>query len=47
VNKDQVPKIARLAINRNEDKSKKKKEDGIYKKVWKINERKEGHVNKE
>jgi hypothetical protein len=36
-----------LAIIRDEDKYKKKKEDVIYKKVWRINERKQGQVNKE
>jgi hypothetical protein len=42
VNKDQVPKIARLAIKRDEENSTKKKKDVIYRKVWKITERKEG-----
>ena len=45
VNKDQVSKIARLEIKRDEENSTEK--DAIYKKVWKITERKEGHVNKE
>ena len=40
VNKDQVPEIARLTIKRDEEKSTKKKKDGKYKNVWKINERK-------
>jgi hypothetical protein len=47
VNKDQVPKIARLEIKRDEENSTEKNKDVIYKKVWKIIERKEGHVNKE
>ena len=47
VNKDQVPEITRLTIKRNEDKFEKKNEDFRYIKVWKINERKEGQVNKE
>jgi hypothetical protein len=47
VNKDQVPKIARLAIKRDEENSTEKKKDVRYIKVWKITERKEGHVNKE
>ena len=47
VNKDQVPKIARLEIKRVEENSTQKKKDVIYIKVWKITERKEGQVNKE
>jgi hypothetical protein len=47
VNKDQVPEIARFALKRDEEKSTEKKKDVIYRKVWKINERKEGKVNKE
>jgi DNA gyrase inhibitor GyrI len=47
VNKDHVSEIARLAITLDEDKSTKKKEDFRYRKVLKINERKEGQVNKE
>jgi hypothetical protein len=46
VNKDQVPEIARLEIIQDEDKSTEKKEDVRYIKVWRRNERKEGHVNK-
>jgi septal ring factor EnvC (AmiA/AmiB activator) len=46
VNKDQVPKIARLAIKRDEENSTEKKKDVRYIKVWKITERKEGKVNK-
>jgi hypothetical protein len=47
VNKDQVLKTARLTIKRDEEKSTEKKKDVIYRKVWKITERNEGHVNKE
>jgi hypothetical protein len=47
VNKAQVPKITRLEIKRDEENSREKKKDGRYIKVWKITERKEGHVNKE
>jgi hypothetical protein len=47
VNKDQVPEIARLAIKRDEENSTEKMKDVRYRKVWKIAERKEGHVNKE
>jgi hypothetical protein len=47
VNKDEVPEITRLAIKQDEDKSTKKKEDVIYKKVSKRNERKGGQVNRE
>jgi hypothetical protein len=47
VNKDQVPEIARLEIKRDEEKSTKKNKDVKYRKVWKINERKQGKVNKE
>jgi hypothetical protein len=36
-----------LIITRDEDKSTKKNEDVKYMKVWKINEIKEGHLNKE
>jgi hypothetical protein len=36
-----------LAIKRDEENSTKKKKDIIYRKVWKITERKEGRVNKE
>jgi hypothetical protein len=39
--------IARLAIKRDEENSIEKKKDVIYRKVWKITERKEGQVNKE
>jgi hypothetical protein len=44
VNKDQVPEITRLEIKRDEENSTEK--DIIYKKVWKLFERKEGQVNK-
>jgi hypothetical protein len=47
VNKDQVPEIARLEIKRDEENSTEKRKDVRYKKIWKITERKEGHVNKE
>jgi hypothetical protein len=47
VNKDQVPKIARLAIKRDEENSIEKRKYVRYRKVWKITERKEGWVNKE
>jgi hypothetical protein len=47
VKKDQVPKIARLAIKRDEENSLEKKKYVRYKKVFKITERKEGQVNKE
>ena len=47
MNKDQVPEITRLAIKRDEENSIEKKKDVRYKKVWKINERKEGEVTKE
>jgi hypothetical protein len=47
MNKGQVPKIARLAINRDEENSTEKKKDVKYRKVWKITEIKEGKVNKE
>jgi hypothetical protein len=47
VNKDHVLEIARLEIKRDEENSTEKKKDVRYKKVWKITERKEGHVNKE
>jgi hypothetical protein len=46
VNKNQVPEIARLTIKRDEENSIEKRKDR-YRKVWKIIERKEGHVNKE
>jgi hypothetical protein len=36
-----------LAIKRDEENSTEKKKDVRYRKVWKITERKEGHVNKE
>jgi hypothetical protein len=36
-----------LEIIRDEDKYTEKKEDVRYRKVWRINERKEGQVNKE
>jgi hypothetical protein len=42
VNKDQVPEITRLVIKRDEEKTTKKKKDVRYRKVWKINEIKEG-----
>jgi hypothetical protein len=47
VNKDQVLEIARLTIKQDEKKSIEKKKDVRYRKVWKINERKEGEVTKE
>jgi hypothetical protein len=47
VNKDQVLEIARMEIKRGEENSTEKKKDVRYKKVWKITERKERHVNKE
>jgi hypothetical protein len=47
VNKDQVPKITRLEIKRDEENSTEKKKGVRYIKVWKITERKEGQVNKE
>jgi hypothetical protein len=47
VNKDEVPEIARLSIKRDEENSTEKKKDIIYIKFWKINEIKEGQVNKE
>jgi hypothetical protein len=47
VNKDQVPEITRLTIKRDEENSTEKRKDVRYRKVWKINERKEGQVNKE
>jgi hypothetical protein len=47
VNKDQVPEIARLTIKQDEVNSTEKRKDVRYIKVWKITERKEGHVNKE
>jgi hypothetical protein len=47
VNKDQVPKIVRLTIKRDEKNSTEKRKDVRYRKVWKITERKEGQVNKE
>jgi hypothetical protein len=47
VKKYQVPEIARLAIKRDEENSIEKNKDVRYIKVWKIIERKEGHVNKE
>jgi hypothetical protein len=37
VNKDQIPKITRLAIKQDEEKSTEKKKDVRYRKVWKIN----------
>jgi hypothetical protein len=46
VNKYQVPEISRLTIKRDENSTEKKKYVR-YRKVWKINERKEGQVNKE
>jgi hypothetical protein len=46
VNKEQVPEIARLAIKRDEENSIEKRKYVRYRKVWKINERKEGRVNK-
>jgi hypothetical protein len=36
-----------LAIRRDEENSIEKKKDIIYKKVWKVTERKEGQGNKE
>jgi hypothetical protein len=36
-----------LTIKRDEENSTEKKKDVRYVKVWKITERKEGHVNKE
>jgi hypothetical protein len=47
VNKYQVLEITRLAIKRHEENSTEKRKDVQYRKVWKINERKEGQVNKE
>jgi hypothetical protein len=47
VPKDQVPKIARLEIKRDEENSTKKRKDVRYIKIWKIIERKEGKENKE
>jgi hypothetical protein len=47
VNRYQVPKISILAIKRDEENSKEKNKDVIYRKVWKTTEIKEGHVNKE
>ena len=47
VNKDQVPKIARLTIKRDEKNSIEKRKDVRYRKFWKITKRKEGQVNKE
>jgi hypothetical protein len=47
VSKDQVLQIARLEIKRDEENSTYKKKDVICRNVWKITERKEGHVNKE
>jgi hypothetical protein len=40
VNEDQVPEIAILAIEQDEENSTDKKKDVRYIKVWKINERK-------
>jgi hypothetical protein len=42
VKKDHVPEIAILAIKRDEENSIEKNKDVKYRKVWKINERKEG-----
>ena len=47
VNKDQVPKIARLAIKQDKENYTEKKKDVRYRKVWKITKRKEGQVNKD
>jgi hypothetical protein len=47
VKKDQVPEIARLIIKQDEENSIEKRKDVRYRKVRKITERKEGHVNKE
>jgi hypothetical protein len=47
VNKDQVLEIARLEIKRDEENFTEKRKDFIYINIWKITERKEGHVNKE
>jgi hypothetical protein len=47
VNKDQALEIERLTIKRDEENSTEKNKDVRYIKVWKITERKEGHVNKE
>ena len=47
MNKYQVPEITILAMKRDEENSTEKKKDVRYRKVWKITERKEGHVNKE
>jgi hypothetical protein len=41
VNKDHLPKIARLEIKQDEENSIEKKKDSRYRKVWKITERKE------
>jgi hypothetical protein len=47
VNKDQVLEIARLTVKQDEENSTEKRKDARYRKVWKITERKEGHVNEE
>jgi hypothetical protein len=41
------PRDAKLAIKRDEENYIEKKKDVRYINVWKITERKEGHVNKE
>ena len=46
MNKDQVLEIARLAIKLDEENSTEKTKDVRYRNVWKMNERKEGQVNK-
>jgi hypothetical protein len=47
VNKDQILEITRLERKRDEENSTEKKKDVRYKKVSKINERKEAQINKE
>ena len=47
MSENQVPNIERLEIKQDEEKPIDKKKDVRYRKVWKINERKEGQVNKE
>jgi len=47
VNKDRVSQIIRSKIIQDEDKTTNKNEDARYRKVWRINERKEEQLNKE
>jgi hypothetical protein len=47
VKNDQVPEITRLEIKPDEENSTEKRKDVRYINIWKITERKEGHVNKE